>query len=155
MSAPAIVRHQRLVKLELYPVRYLAASQSIQFLRSATVRIHFSRTPDGSIDLPRVKSAAADPAFEQFYRNSLLNYEQAKAWRVQQEVMQAVVESVSPLQAPFRYKIYLQEDGVYGVSGSELEQAVRLVDHRPQHSGDQQPRFRIANPGRGRQGRPF
>ena len=123
MSEPAIVRHQRLVKLELYPVRYLAASQSIQFLRSATVRIHFSRTPDGSIDLPRVKSAAADPAFEQFYRNSLLNYEQAKAWRVQQEVMQAVVESVSPLQAPFRYKIYLQEDGVYGVSGSELEQA--------------------------------
>ncbi|MBN1543386.1 T9SS type A sorting domain-containing protein [candidate division KSB1 bacterium] len=124
MSQPAIIRNQRLIKMEFYPVRYLASTQVVQIMRSATVRIRFDGGRAAGLKPDAMKAFIANDPFEDFYSSSLANYDQAKAWRFQETAAPEMrQESGSPLDAPFRYKLSIFEDGVYAVTGAQLQQA--------------------------------
>jgi len=77
VSNDAVLRSQRLVSIALYPIQYDPGANEIILYDSLIVTVEFSgdaRETQGLVeDEPLV--------FENFFQDTLLNYEQAKTWR--------------------------------------------------------------------------
>jgi Peptidase family C25/FlgD Ig-like domain len=71
------LRRQRIVAVRLMPWRYDAATGQLWSRRSFTVRVDFSGPSAASLAL-----AVVDRHWEPILRNTLLNYEQGRRWRM-------------------------------------------------------------------------
>lgn len=72
------LRHQRVATVRLFPLQYNPATRTLRRLLHGTLRV----TLTGGGDAETTDPAGSDPAFEPVYRALLLNYEQARQWRV-------------------------------------------------------------------------
>ncbi|MBC7188583.1 MAG: type IX secretion system sortase PorU, partial [Calditrichaeota bacterium] len=116
VSNPAMVRQQRVVKVTLVPVQYLHAAQRIRRYDRISVRLRFQG------DLQEARgSSVAQPREEDLYRELLVNYEQARAWRKARERRTAALRRRAA-DGPW-YKIVVREDGVYRIDGARLAAA--------------------------------
>ncbi|MBD3373790.1 hypothetical protein GF406_02045 [candidate division KSB1 bacterium] len=120
ISDPAFWREQRVVKLSVNPARYHQKQTLLQLLERATIRIDFPFSAPVK-RLSNTVAAMRSSGFEELYRSGLLNYEQCKSWR--QSVYSLKKSLTSEGLAPYRYKVLVEEDGVYSVSGDELIKA--------------------------------
>ena len=136
VGSDGFLREQRVVGVNLYPVRYYPAKNVIFVYESIEVEVVFS---GNGISFGAEKKAESD-YFEKLYEHTLLNYETAKGWRGSQMLQPAQmasspgVESVVPWVPPSPgYRISTTDEGVHKLSYAELMGAgvpVETVDPR-------------------------
>lgn len=123
MGDPVWLRSQRMVRIEFSPIQVDGGRSSAVWHSQIRIALRFSPLPEleqGRREaLPN--SAAADP-FEAILRASLLNYQQARAWRGRPASgVDATQKAVAaPEQA---IKITVDRDGIYRLTGQELADA--------------------------------
>ena len=131
------LRSQRVLYLELRPIRYQPKSRMLRIHSRMTVRVHFVH--QGSDN--RFQSASTSPSqfattepasFERMYQNFLLNYDAAKQWRVP-----TTSANPAPVASGFdrtigagpavqeqtngnRYKILVDKTGIYRLTSEDL-----------------------------------
>ncbi|MBN2410971.1 hypothetical protein JXQ31_04710 [candidate division KSB1 bacterium] len=118
-------RDQRILQIELHPVRYFFDSGMTQIVRSLRLSVDFSGGGKSSAAkaLSTVKTVNAETEFEPYYRSLVANYKESKMWRsVISENAPAPLNKIAET-APYRYKILVEQDGIYTVSGEELAKA--------------------------------
>lgn len=116
------MRDQRILQVELHPVRFHPRDKMTRITKSMRLRIDLINTSgnkDLQLSLPD-KSAAKN--VENLYRKQVDNYSQAKGWRRSAKATVSLAKTESAA-APYRYKLQVREDGIYTVTGKELEQA--------------------------------
>ncbi|HHM24007.1 MAG TPA: hypothetical protein ENJ23_03105, partial [Bacteroidetes bacterium] len=111
VEAPGMLGDVRVVRVHLFPVRYLAAEHRVEVAHRLDVRL---RWVGGSATKVPVR-----PEAEAFYRRAVANFSSAKEWL-----------SVSPprlqkrkdfwLGGPY-YKISVDHDGIYRITGKFLK----------------------------------
>ncbi|MCX5801726.1 MAG: C25 family cysteine peptidase [Candidatus Eisenbacteria bacterium] len=119
LGEPATLRHQRVVPVRLFPFQYYPASGLLVYSRRLVVRVDF-----GSSSEPRRVNLEPAPSFELYseglYQGLLLNYEDARPWRMKPQSRQG--ETVFPVsQAVQEYKIAIDSSSVYKVSYSSIQ----------------------------------
>ena len=119
IGSTALIRNQRVVTIQLYPVRYQKSTHRIQILRSMRLGIHF----DGVVSREKTTGTAADHRFDPVYRNLLDNYETSRSWRIKMPAAVPLTKSSIPNAEYPRYRIEIHENGVYAVTGRELANA--------------------------------
>ncbi len=143
------IRSQRVLYLELCPVQYQPKSKLLRVHSRMTVRVHF--VPQGtankfqSLSTSSSQSAIAEPgSFERMYQSFLLNYVDAKHWRVPTNLPEASRHLLNSInQKPTRnqpgiqgtvpagpavreqtigerYKILVDKTGIYRLTNEDL-----------------------------------
>ena len=118
-------RNQRVLQIELNPVRYFFDSGMTQIVRSLRIAIDFStgKKSTGNRTLSAARTAPAEPEFEPYYRFLVANYNESKLWRAVMPENPPVSLNKTVDTAPYRYKVLVEQDGVYAISGEELANA--------------------------------
>jgi len=119
------LRNQRILQIELHPVRYFFDSGLTQIVHSLRLRIDLKNTakPGSARTSGAAKPAYSDPEFEPFYKSMVANYNESKAWRSANPSDTPVSLKKESETAPYRYKILVEQDGVYSITGKELAKA--------------------------------
>ena len=117
-ESPTFLRNQRVIELKIYPIRYNSVRGSIQQSSEITVKVSFSGKGEENLTKER-------DLFENIYRNTLLNYEQARGWR---KITETVGRLKPSTEYPFGYsnnwyKLIVREDGLYKIDRTMLIQA--------------------------------
>jgi hypothetical protein len=108
----AWLRDQRLARVEIYPFQYLAAAGSLRWHKQLRIEIAF----EGAGTSDRVAAAPTSSVpFEQALRDSLLNYDAARQWRLPAPRLAA-----GPSITTTQYKIVVDRDGLYRVTYTDL-----------------------------------
>ncbi len=117
------VRNQRIVQIELHPVRYMPAGKLTQIVRALQLRIEMApdAVPASSAE-PAFGKRAADTLFDPLLKGQLANYEAAKNWRASPKPA-PVSQSVESSGIRNGFKLLVSEDGVYFVDGKALKKA--------------------------------
>ncbi|MBP7213557.1 MAG: tandem-95 repeat protein [Anaerolineaceae bacterium] len=112
------MRSQRLLSIAVYPVQYDLENQELVVYENLEVNISFSGAANALQSEPLVET----DAFESLFQDTLLNYQQAKAWRkIQAAEIQTNGESWMPPVPGYRIKV--QKTGMYKMSITELANA--------------------------------
>jgi hypothetical protein len=120
-----MVRNQRVARLRLFPVKYHAERDALRLLRKACVRIRFELgggVPES--DASGEPRGPAEGPFDDILRQTLINYDQAKKWRMNRPARQTEVEGEEPIAneeastAPV--KVFVEEEGVYAIGYQDL-----------------------------------
>lgn len=120
VAGTGFIRDQRYVAVQVNPVQYNPVSGEVILHKRFTVKIDFAY--ERGLEL-----GASQPggSFEPVLSASLLNYESAAIWRGKQsntvypaDLSEAVRDAGTPA-----YKILVNEDGIYQVTGADLELA--------------------------------
>lgn len=124
LGMDGFIRSQRIVQVQLHPVRYLHNQQMMQTTRTLRFRIDFYDTKKAE-GYSLAKSGAAvveRPEFETILRSTLANYGEARSWRGQSETTQHLAKAgITAVGEQFR--IAVEYDGVYAITGRELAAA--------------------------------
>jgi hypothetical protein len=115
---PVFLRNQRVIELQIHPVRYNTARRSVKQSSQITVQVSFS-SPGKEVQV------GEKDRFENIYRNALLNYAQSRGWRKIPETTGRLKPSI---EYPFDYsnnwyKLIVREDGLYKIDRTMLIQA--------------------------------
>ena len=147
ISYEGTLRSQRLIVLQLHPVQYAPRTRILRTHPRLVVRVHFvkGQSLGGSSEPPNHGSPSEsssssiaypispeEPArFERTFRKLLLNYDDAKRWRVRNQgnlndALPAPVGERLPrpnthATSGTRYKILVDETGIYRLSGEDLK----------------------------------
>ncbi len=137
------IRSQRVIALALYPVQYFPKTRQLRLYSRFTVNIRFSngnRQQSGVIGRNQdVMSTSPTPivseseVFEQAFSRQLLNAEQAAHFRAVRPVVPAAPSLVSNVGNITRYKLLIEETGVYAVTAESLARdwGVELIGANP------------------------
>ena len=148
------IRSQRVIALTLYPVQYLPRTRQLRLYSHLTVNIRFSSSGQQSAVSSRSRGisgsevghnrptliadsrqpTAESEAFERALSHQLLNAEQARNFRVPRPLMPAAPALVpDETSNGVRYKLFVEETGVYTVTAGALQQdwGVELVGADP------------------------
>ncbi len=127
----AWLRTLRVASIRLHPFQYDPATNTLKFNRRIIVRVDYGNKKAGNGVLLQ-----NDP-FEGLYRSKILNYEVAKYWHV----LPKPPKQTDPFeQAQVWLKIAVISDGIYEITGSDLQQlglegisvnAIRLFSFGP------------------------
>ena len=121
------IRSQRVIYLELRPVQYQAKSRVLRIHPRMAVRLHF--VSRGSASRFRGSSGSSSPSatiepasFERMYQSFLLNYDDAKRWRVPRAGRNTVPAAPAARQQTVgeRYKLFVDKTGVYRLTSEDL-----------------------------------
>ena len=138
------IRSQRILYLELRPVQYQPKSRVLRIHPRMTVRIHFvHQGSDNRFQSASTSSSqfmTIEPAsFERMYQNLLLNYDEAKRWRVPTVETGAAPGALNPDHSTGagpaaqeqtngeRYKILVDKTGIYRLTSEDLRQKWGLI----------------------------
>ncbi len=108
------VRSQPFVQLRLAPFQYDTAKRELRSMERLEVVVHL----DGDIK-PGAGRGVDEGPFEPALKNLLLNYEEAKAWRVAPGAASAQKAAPSAYSGP-RIRIEVSQDGLYQLTTSTL-----------------------------------
>ncbi len=136
LSEPMYFRDIRLVKLDLFPLQYRPQQQEVTQTSQMLVNIQFHGA--------KFDNLQPAPSVHDIYHNSLahkiLNFEQGKAWRSLPSSMQATGDnkaSASLVSLPAgatAYKIEIDQDGIYDITGQDLTSAGMAISNvNPDH----------------------
>ena len=122
MGEVAVVRQQRIIGVQLYPLQYQPAKEKLIVYESLLVEIRFTGTVSAGNQQDVVPESAV---YESFFRKSLLNYESAKNWRSGQAEKENVLQSAETVWLPPdpSWRIEVHEEGMYRLTYEELETA--------------------------------
>lgn len=119
VSNDAVLRSQRLVSIALYPIQFDPLSNELVMYDRLIVTVEIMGVTNDEKGVVRVEA----PVFERFFRDNLLNYEQAKTWRENSSF--TPVDGFSAVQAPWSppnpgWRIKVREAGFCKVTFPEL-----------------------------------
>lgn len=123
VEPPAELRDQWIASVRVSPYMYNPATKVLRRLVRATLNIRLESATDAPLQIqPSVP--VPDPFFEHTYEGTILNYEQARGWRVGRAQTQ-FRPSIDPTRDWFEtgkyyYKIPIAEDGWYKVTKEQL-----------------------------------
>jgi hypothetical protein len=123
LASIAFLRSQRVAEVKFYPFQYNPASGELRYFQHITARLDFNEAQPApqSVSQPASRGAAQS-AFETMLQNTLLNYQQAAAWRSEpRSQMDQRSDSVNSNQPA--YKILVDQDGLYQVTYEALAAA--------------------------------
>ncbi|HUI65684.1 MAG TPA: C25 family peptidase propeptide domain-containing protein, partial [Bacteroidota bacterium] len=126
IDPPFVFRDQRIVSVHLSPVLYNPARKVLRYLASGAIRI---RTSYGTQGKPAVSPAAkrgSSARLEPLYKSLMLNYDQAREWRVAAAKPAAIrSDSTRDWFIPGRpyYVIPVVADGWYRLTKTDLAMA--------------------------------
>lgn len=116
------MRQQRIARLEIRPVQYDAARGALRLTRSLRIEVSF---PGAELVPAAAADLAATDAFEPLLASQLLNYQQAKAWRLPRRTAE---QPAGPGQTPRPgddtqpwFKVKLRQSGLYRVAAADLD----------------------------------
>ncbi len=118
LSKPMYFRDMRLVQLDLFPLQYHPQQQELSQTSQIFVDIQFHGA--------RYDNLQPAPSYNDGYQNGLahkiLNFEQGKAWRSLPltEPNKATETTVSLPAGSEAYKIGINQDGIYDITGQDL-----------------------------------
>ena len=133
------VREQRVASLQINPVQYNPATKQLKIFASVTFRIDFPPFSGGSgnsgirTSVSGTVSAApstfqqTSPAFEELFRGTLRNYEQAKLWRSQRLAPYSSPRGGGAPKAPalttniHRFKIRVTRTDLYRITYNNIK----------------------------------
>jgi len=132
LGDPAWMREQRVAPLRFYPFQYHPKERTLSVYTSITIRIDY-KYPNGLIRPSQQSALTAVPTspFESIFQESLLNYEQAKAFRSRRqssELLKPMSSNLNESSATPRYKITITEDGIYRITYETLQSLGFPVD---------------------------
>lgn len=117
----AWLRNQRILSLRLHPFQYQPAAQTLRRTQKLVVAIRFSdageQIPSSQPDLEQT-----DP-FESILRPAVLNPDKLKTWRFNPNQDTSQTNTADALSAASRYRIAIQQDGLYRLSYDQLQAA--------------------------------
>lgn len=133
-----VIRQQRVVSVALYPVQYNPSRSELTLYESFSVTLSFK----GGIQTAKSLFEQESTAYEELFRQKLLNYSTSHAWRLpvsQQELpetSQTLLSEVNtlpwtPPDPAWRIKVI--EEGIHRITYAELLAAgldVETLDHR-------------------------
>lgn len=118
LGEPAFLRHQRLIALTFYPFQYRPARGELVYHPYMRVEVAFSG------EMPATSAVPEPEPFERLLAANLLNYRQARAWRV----AAAPQLELPPLPPYPGYRIAVRRAGIYRLTYGDLRSAGVPVD---------------------------
>ncbi len=116
LSEPMYIRDLRLVELRLYPVRYNPVTRELQQAQQLNVTLQF----EGAQLAARQPAATTNTSYLRALSDAILNYDQLLNWRsLPQELINTPAANF-PTNAAETYKIEVNQDGIYEISGADL-----------------------------------
>ena len=119
---PHIFRNQHIARVVIHPLQYFPSRQAVRKYTRIVFQINFTGQTTGATTNQRI---AKD---ESWYQNLLVNYDQAKQWRIQKT--RALKKAVKdPFEGDEWYKIIIAttgtetKEGFFKVSGTALSSA--------------------------------
>ncbi len=119
----AVVRQQRIIGVQLYPLQYQPLAKKLIVYESLLVNIRFA---DSISKESQTEVRVESEVYETFFRASLLNYESEKNWRSSQAAQRSVsAESIETAWLPPEpsWRVQVRQDGMYRMTYEELETA--------------------------------
>ena len=114
VGEPGFLRRQRVVGLKVYPFRVDPATGDVEVVRSARIEIRFTGGKSY-----QAETNGNDEGFERIYSHVLLNYEEAKEWRVR--APRSGVRSPSPFfEGEWWLKVVISDEGMYRVTYDDI-----------------------------------
>ena len=117
LSDPFYYRDLRLVQVKLFPLRYHAANGQIEQITEMRVSLTFSEG-----DFSEKRPLPGSDPFYQTLRQNILNFDQGMAWRHLPQNLLDLPGPGLPIGVD-TYKIQVDTDGIYEISGAELAAA--------------------------------
>ncbi len=117
IAEEAWIRDMRVVRIEYTPFQYNASNGILTWHPNVKAKLQF-KTPFGisANQLTENRDPGNSP-FDTILQTSLLNYEQAKNWR--SLAVSTNIQTTPPDTGP-RYRIAIQEDGIYELTYNDL-----------------------------------
>jgi hypothetical protein len=131
VDPPAQFRQQTVVRVQVMPVQYNPVTRQLRLYRDLQIVVRFigGQLPNAQTLSPTL-SAPLREAEEEFYRELLLNYEQAKAFR-QPRQRQLARGANLQIDGPL-YKIAIRQEGIYRIDGQALSRSgINLAEVQP------------------------
>lgn len=121
LSEPLYLRDLRVVELKLFPVRYNPQQQTMQQAHSMQIDIRFE-----GVDL---SAGTGQPlsAYTDRYAADVLNIDPARSWGTLPDAITTAANTRLPLGTDV-FKIVVAEDGIYEVTGAELQAAGMAIN---------------------------
>ena len=115
------IRRQRFVRLDFHPFQFVAATGQVQVHKRLRVEVS---QPGHVLSKPAAApTALEEAAFEPILRTSLLNYDAARAWRVQPASNAAPGVASATTDAALIWNIAVNQDGLHQLTYSALQSA--------------------------------
>ena len=128
LTNDAVLRQQRLISLALFPIQYDPAANEIIIYDSLIVEVSFLGSFTENLEIQKAES----PVYEKFYRDNLLNYDQARVWRKElstNSLNNETISLVTPWLPPDPgWRIRVREAGFYKITFAELTSAGVPID---------------------------
>lgn len=120
-SAPANWRSQRYIRLQVRPFQYSAATHQLTIHDRLRVEIDFGLPANA--ESAQLGTNVSEGGFESVLKNSLLNYDSARAWRSAQRTTTNLPAPESAAGVTDAYKISVNADGMYKITCQALQSA--------------------------------
>jgi len=132
------MRQQRIARLDIYPIQYSASTAQLRAYKSLKIGITFgnsAQSPSVNQTLKKIRPRTKESnIYENIYKDSLLNYDQAKKWRMSIESQplgsepldKQVSMAPSALESTpqnMGYKIVIDKNGIYKLDYNYLVNA--------------------------------
>jgi len=120
VEAPAQFRQQAIVRVQVFPVQYNPVRKQLRVYREMQIVVRFA---GGSLPAAQIFSLAPPSSTheEELFQNLLVNYEQAKAFRLPQ-TKKFLRTSIPQIDGPL-YKFPVRQEGIYKIDGRTLASA--------------------------------
>ena len=129
---PFVFRQQQIITIHLAPVLYNPSKKILKRLIHGSIRVRTLARGPGKAAPPMSAARAGDAHVESFYRNLILNYDEAKQWR-RSAPEGTAAKAADPTREWFipgatYYRIPVVADGWYRVSKSDIANAGGTID---------------------------
>lgn len=115
------VRSQRVARVRFQPFQYNPVKGELRHYRRIRVALRFS-VEAWKQSLKLSPTMSDEGPFESLLSSSLLNYEQARAWRsLPAPVLPSEINPASSEVVNFQFKILVDQDGIYTITYADLE----------------------------------
>lgn len=117
-TAPAQWRSQRYVRVQFYPFQYNPVTRELKTHTKLRIEIDFGLNSNAVPEL--VGQTVNEGSFEAILKQSLINYDSARTWRVPQRRAPNLPTPERAAQENNSYKISVNADGIYEVTCDAL-----------------------------------
>ena len=124
LVSTAFLRSQRVAQLRFQPFQYNPATGELRFHNRIRLRVDYS---SDQLSPSPAKFSVDEGPFEAGLENILLNYDQARTWRLPSKGISPLSEALFDPPEP-AYKLLVEQDGLYQVSYTDLQNAGLPVD---------------------------
>lgn len=118
IGEPEYLRDQRVVEVMFYPVQYNPVQGVIVWHKEVVIDVRF----EGAAVQRSVLPPSPQRDEEKLYQGSLINYEEARAWRIDRLRVRKASEG-SPFSKGQWLKVKVKNEGLYEIRGADLKEA--------------------------------